>query len=205
MFDVNALYAELQDYLDELASKFVDKYIPADPAVSPSDYSHDVKAYCVLAHAAFEEFIEAVVLAVIDNAVNKWIKQRTSDDVLIALLCWHGAKLKIDDDENSPETKPFDYLRVLINDAKAAFSQFVRHNHGVSILYLRKLLIPAAIEVKQDPSLLNSLRQLADGRGMYAHKGKVKVVVPPEDAKRYVKDVLLLCSDVRDKAFQALK
>lgn len=200
MADVNALFGDLTGYCQELAAKFVDTYIPADPSTDPTTYAHDVRAYCVLCHAAFEEFVEAVVLIVAKHSVDQWITARKTTDTVIALLCWHGAKLKIDDDETSAETKPFDYLRPLLQNAKAAFSREVHTNHGVSILYLRSLLIPVSMEVTNDVNLLNSLGKLAEGRGTYAHKGRVKTVLVPEDAKRYVDDVLKLCYNIRTQA-----
>ena len=54
--------------------------------------------------------------------------------------------------------------------------------------------------INPDANLLNSLEKLADGRGSYAHKGKVKTVLAPEDAKKYVQDVLTICDGVRVKA-----
>ncbi|HEY0722566.1 MAG TPA: HEPN domain-containing protein [Pyrinomonadaceae bacterium] len=204
MANLNALYGDLNSNVQELAAKFVDKFIPADPAASPSIYELDVRAYCVLSHAAFEDFIEAVVLAVCGHAVDQWITARKTTDVVLALLCWNGAKLTIDDDENSPETKPFDYLRPLVENAKAAFSREVHMNHGVSVRYLRSLLIPVNIEVPQDANLLNSLGKLAEGRGTYAHKGRVKSVLVPEDAKRYVEDVLRLCDNICKQAVAKL-
>jgi hypothetical protein len=200
MIDVDAEYKELCAYIKELAVKFIDKHLPADPSIEPSAYAHDVKAFCVLSHAAFEEFIEQVVLAVSSHAVDRWLARKRVNDVILALLSWHGAKLKIDDDEGSPETKPFDYLRPLIVEAKAEFSRKVHNNNGISIFYLRGLLIPVAIEIKQDVNLLNSLQKLAEGRGTYAHKGRVKTVLAPEDARRHVQDVLDLCDDIRAKA-----
>ncbi len=200
MADINALYSELVGYTQELTTKFVASYIPANPTTPPSDYAHDVRAYCVLSHAAFEEFVEAVVLTVANHAVDRWIVDRKVNDVVPALLAWHGAKLQVDDNENNQETKPFDYLRPLIENAKAAFSLEVYKNHGVSILYLRSLLTPVAIEIKQDANVLNSLKKLTEGRGTYAHKGRVKAVLAPEDSEKYVKDVLSLCDDIRAKA-----
>ncbi len=163
-------------------------------------YAHDVRAYCVLCHAAFEDYMETLVLTVASHAVDRWIIARKINDIIPALLAWNGAKIQIDDNEKAPETKPFDYLRPLVLEAKASFSREVYKNHGVSILYLRNLLIPVAIEINPDANLLNSLEQLAEGRGNYAHKGKVKAVLAPEDAKKYVKDVLTICDDVRLKA-----
>src|SRR5262245_53883539 len=119
--DVDALHGELTTYVTDLASKFVDKYIPANPGNSPDTYAHDVKAYCILAHAAFEEFIEGVALGLTDYATEQWRSQRKVSDVILALLCWHGEKMKIDDDENSTAVKPFDYLRLLVESAKISF------------------------------------------------------------------------------------
>ena len=204
MTDLNALYADLTSYITELDVKFIDRFLPANPATPPSDYEHDVRAYCVLCHAAFEDFIEKVAVDVVSYAVSQWTVARKMNDVIPALLVWRGAKMIIDDNEKAPEKKPFDYLRPLIDEAKAAFSRHVFNNHGVSVLYLRSLLLPVAIEIKPDANLLNSLEKLVEGRGSYAHKGKVKTVLAPEDAKRYVKDVLAICEDVKDKALNSI-
>jgi hypothetical protein len=134
--------------------------------------------------------------------VDQWVNARKINDVVPAILSWHGAKMKIDDNAKSAEKKPFDYLRQMIVEAKASFSRDVFKNHGVSILYLRNLLLPVAIEVNADTNLLNSLEKLTEGRGRYAHKGKVKAVFAPEDAKKYVQDVLTICDDVRAKALR---
>jgi hypothetical protein len=202
MADVNSLYNELVTHLEYLTKKFVDPFIPASPTSTPSDYEFDVRAYCVLSHAAFEDFVEAVVLRVASAAVNNWTIKRKVTDVIVSLVTRYGIKLKIEDDETAPERKPFDYLRPLISDAKAAFSRDVNKNHGISILHLRNLLIPVAIEIREDLNLLNSLQKLSEGRGHYAHKGRVTTMAP-EDAKRYVQDVLLLCDDIKSKAAAA--
>src|SRR6185436_7360169 len=104
MADIEHAYNGLSGYISELESKFVDAFLPADPATPPSAYAHDVKAFCVLSHAAFEEFVESVVLTVAAHAVDQWTSARKVNDVIPALLAWHGAKLKIDENEKNPET-----------------------------------------------------------------------------------------------------
>jgi hypothetical protein len=202
--DIDVRFGELSGYVEELAEKFVNRFLPADPATSPDAYALDVRAYCMLAHAAFEEFIEAVASEVVERVANGWLLHRTVSDVLLTLLSWHGSTLKIDENEGSVETKNFDYLRPLINAAKAAFSNEIHNNHGISIIHLRNLLTPIAIDIKQDAGLLNSLKQLAEGRGLYAHHGKVKSVLAPEYAKNYVEDCLSLCDDIKTKAIAKL-
>lgn len=200
MATIDELYISLADYMVRLQGKFVDIHIPTDPAVPPSQYELDVRSYCLLSHAAFEDFVERVVLHVVSKAVDSWIYHKKVNSVVILLVAWSGKRLSIDEDEKSPETRCFDYLRPLIEEAKSLYSIAVHNNHGVSKLYLRNLLTPAGIDLKQDVNLLNSLEKLANGRGEYAHKGSVKSVMAPEDAKRYVADVLVLCEDIRDKA-----
>ncbi len=39
MADLNALYTDLTSYIQELDAKFVDRFIPANPGMPPSDYS----------------------------------------------------------------------------------------------------------------------------------------------------------------------
>jgi|SRR5579872_1051472 len=202
MSDITTDYTELVSYIRDLDGKFINQFIPANPGTQPNDYEHDVRAYCVLCHAAFEDYIERVVLTVASHAVDQWITARKINDVIPTLLTWHGAKMKIDNNGKSAEQKPFDYLRPLVLEARSAFSNEVFKNHGVSILYLRNLLIPVAIEIKQDANLLNSLQKLADGRGSYAHKGKRGTVIAPEYAKNYVQDVLAICDHVREKALE---
>jgi len=197
---IEKLLIELKEQIDSLDTRFVAPHIPADPATSQKDLEHDVRAFCVLCHAAFEEFFESTALILAKFAAEQWKTARKANDVIIALLSWHGSKLKIDEDEKNPEKKPFDYLRELVNEAKTAFSREIHNNHGTSIIYLRNLLIPVAIEIKQDPNILNSLKQLALSRGDYAHKWRAKTFVAPEDARGYVRDVILLCEHVKEKA-----
>jgi hypothetical protein len=159
MVDIDALHKELTSHVDELTQKFLATYIPADPSIPPESYAHDVKAYCMLSHAAFEEFFEGIALSLTEYATNKWLAERKVNDILIALLCWHGAKMKIDDDETSPEKRPFEYLRPLVDSAKVSFSREVHKNHGVSILYLRGLLVPVGIEIPAGRQLAQLFKQ----------------------------------------------
>jgi len=71
MVDIDALHKELTSHVDELTQKFLATYIPADPSIPPESYAHDVKAYCMLSHAAFEEFFEGIALSLTEYATNK--------------------------------------------------------------------------------------------------------------------------------------
>ena len=51
---------KLELYLLELEEKYIDTH--DDPLEDPDKYKLDVRSYCVLSHAAFEEFVENICL-----------------------------------------------------------------------------------------------------------------------------------------------
>ena len=53
-------YEDLQDYILELVVKYVEPH--RNSLESPSDYKLDVRSFCILCHAAFEEFLENITL-----------------------------------------------------------------------------------------------------------------------------------------------
>lgn len=201
MNDFVTLYNELDLHILDLQKEFIDSFIPAEPSVEPLEYIHKVKAYCILAHAAFEEYFENISLKIMNKSIEDWYNSRRYNDTLVAMVATYGIKLKIDTDENNDETQIFDYLRNCFEDCKRKFSRDVYDNHGISLKYLRCLLTPVAIDIKPDINLLNSLSKLAIERGEYAHKRITRrTILPPEDAKHYVEDCLKLCEDIKNKA-----
>jgi hypothetical protein len=198
MADIDLLFTELQKHINELEQEFIQPFLPANPAIGPDQYALKVRAYCILSHAAFEEFFETIALEVMDRSITEWLNTRKITDSLLTLVSCYGLKIDIEDDKLQ---KVFDHLYRLLEEAKRTFSREIHDNHGISQKYLRKLLIPVGLDLKQDdPVLLNSLVQLSNERGPYAHKGTVNRVLAPEDAKKYVVDCLELCSDIRLKA-----
>lgn len=200
MSDFENLLKELKKHIEDLQKTFIDAFIPTDPSTRPEAYEHQVRAYCILCHAAFEEYFENIALKVMSLSLNEWMISRKYTDTLMTLVLYYGLKIEIDEDEEKAETKVFDYLRPLFEDIKNKFSTDVHKNHGISLKYLRKLLIPVAIDIKEDIGQKNSLQKLAKERGEYAHKGLIKTVLAPEDARSYVNDCLNLCEDVKAKA-----
>ena len=198
---INILYAELETHLQTLESKFIASFLPTvAPLVTPSEYEHFVKAYCVLSHAAIEDFTEKVALRVMSQSIEEWIMQRKSSETLITLVCFYGSKLNISDNENENERSCYQQLKEIFDVIKRDFSQDIHKNHGISIKYLRRLLTPIAIDIPTDVITINSLQQLANERGDYAHKSKARRVLSPEDAQKYVYDCLNLCSEIRNRA-----
>lgn len=195
------------DHLDQLRQllqgyddRFIAKYIPANPEEGPDDWLLDVKAYCLLAHGAFEEYFESVSTHLMGQAERKWIYEKKLSVTLLMAVARYGLKCEIAAEDEAPETKIYDHVRRLAEEAKKRFSHDVDGNHGISPKYLRSLLTPVGIEFLPDPVLSSSLIQLARERGKYAHRGSVNKCISPEDAKNCVDDCLLLAVDVEAKA-----
>jgi len=197
------LFNNLKIYVATLEDRFIKQYIPVDPEIGPGEYEISVKAYCLLSHAAIEEYVEEVVLKIMQRSIDDWTTKRKIVDGLLTLISYYGLRLKIDEGED--ETKIYDYLRKILKEAKEKFSHDIEKNHGIGIANLRQLLLPVGIDIKQDENIKNSIKKLASERGLYAHyqrgdrKG-AKKVLSPEDAKNYVDDCLNLCEDIKNKA-----
>jgi hypothetical protein len=188
----------------ELEDRFIQPFLPVDPLLPPSAYELDVRAYCVLCHAALEEFVEKVVMYMMTEAVDGWLATRDVTDTLLTLVGYYRLEITIEEEEDQPQARVFDLLRKMLAKAKKNFSGEVSINHGVSLKYLRKLLIPVALDVPDNAIWLNSLAQLAKERGAYAHSGQLSKVLAPEDAQTYVFDCLLLCDEIRRQAVAKL-
>lgn len=214
MFSLTALQIELSDNILEIKKIFIQKYLPATPEHTPDVYQHDVKAYCILAHAIFEEFVETLSLEVMNHSTNEWLTKRSLSAALIALCLFYNSKLSIEEDEDKDQPRSFDALRESIDEAKRAHSLTIYNNHGFSLKYLRTILSPVAVDVTSNPKFTNSLRVLADARGSYAHKSaksalfvdraKASRPMTPEKARDIVEDCLELCAALSKEASKYL-
>src|SRR6266496_4836232 len=198
MSDIEDAYTELNKIIVDLENKFINPYLPTDPNIPPAAYSLDVKAYCVLSHAALEEYFERIARKVLENfVVAIYDRRRKIDRGILMLIRSHADTIKFAD-----ETKEtIHYLRELSETVNKRFSNYIHNNHGISAKeYLANLMLPLGIDIPRDPILLNSLDQLAKERGEYAHLGTVQKILSPEDAKAYVHDCLILSEKIKKQA-----
>lgn len=193
------LFKSLSVLLQEYEERFIKPYMPTDPSVGPSIYELDVKAYCLLSHAAFEDFFESVALNLMSLSIKKWISSKDVTDTLLMLLCSYGLKLEISSEDKAEEVTVYDRIRLLSEEVKRRFSNDIHGNHGISPKYLRSLLVPIAIDFNLEANASNSLQKLSQERGEYAHKGFVKRSLAPEDAFKHVQDCLALAENVKNK------
>lgn len=207
MADIDKLFLDMEGYVNNLETTYLSKYI-ADKTSSPKDYDNDVKSFCILSHAALEEFSETVAITVMDITVHNFVYHHKITEPLVSLLHFKSngdAYLsKTEEDDKIEILTSYDYIRARLDEIKGRFSKEVFNNHGASLKYLKQLLMPVSIDIPNDPTLLNSLKLLAKERGSYAHKflekGSVKKSIAPEDAKTIVSDCLKLCNEIKEKA-----
>ena len=107
------------------------------------------------------------------------------------------------DELNNLTRKSESYAKDVIKEMKKFFETTVKDNHGASLKYILKLLVPIGIDVPNDLNLLNSLQKLAEYRGSYAHsQGNLIQVMSASDMLTYILDVLKLCKKIDSSIFE---
>lgn len=191
MHSIKSSFDELELYLLELEENYIDTH--QDPMETPDDYKFDVRSYCVLSHAAFEEFVENVCVYVLDKVVDEF---ELNKKISISSLCLMHFKsgdthTYIDDDKWKNSDRIYDYLLGQFKKIKDDFSKYIMtKNHGVGLKYLKQLLIPLGIDIPLDPIHQTALDQLTKFRGSFAHTSHRAIRhISPNDARVYVYDV----------------
>jgi hypothetical protein len=229
-------YIELRKYSFGLYLQFLKQHIRSQNLIPTKDEEVAVKAFCVLAHAALEEYFEEISLSIIKGAYRRFEAKNFIDTLLsnqqqvdevnkimtsviqtfVLASCFYvhtsngsktfkAYKSKINEINKPGETLTTDvmsklktkaglYAKEILHDTVAFFEDHLRNNHGASLKYLLKILIPCGIDIPDELSLLNSLQKLADYRGKYAHTtGNLNVVLSASDAVVYMRDTIKLC------------
>lgn len=202
MTTVKSLQDDLGSEIASLKKRFIERWLPADPNLGPEAFEHDVKAFCVLAHAVFEEFAEELSLLAMESARLAWRSRRFSHGT-IALLCGYKRTVEFVDNDFEDQQRVRDQVESGIERCRASHNYTISQNHGFSRAYLRSLFTPVGVDVPDDASLLQSLSELAEARGSFAHSransahfGKRRSArrpMTPERAQEIVEGSLLLC------------
>ena len=186
-------FITLQDYLLDIEIKYIcplEKKLLLDKADEL-----DLRSYCVLSHAAFEEFAENMSLKVLDEITKNFANTKQISVGLIMLLHIKGSPEDIDKIDLL-----YDYILEKLKDIKSSFSkEIATNNHGVSLKYLKRMFIPIGIDIPNNSRLISSLDQLAKYRGDFAHKfssKKIKTIPSPLDLVSYVSDITEMMGEI---------
>lgn len=199
--ELKSKYDALEGHLLELIYRYIDSH-KKKVLERPDEYKLDVHSFCILCHAAFEEFIEDVTLYSVNRIEREFnCPNRKFSFATLCLLHFDENAKKITDEKDWPNVYN-DYLSARILKRKAELSRYAKQeNHGIDIKYLRKLLLPIGIDVPRNPAEVSALTKLKEIRGAYAHSyARIQRVVTPEDAENIVYDVLHMVERIKDKA-----
>ncbi|WP_445391535.1 HEPN domain-containing protein [Stenotrophomonas muris] len=213
MTTVSQFRADLGLEIDSLRDRFISPWMQVVPGHTPDQFEHDVKAFCVLAHAAFEEYAEQLSLLAMHSARDAWLQKRFSFST-IALLCSYGVSIKSEESDGKEQNRFYDQVREGFVDVLKLHSNVVANNHGFSRPYLRSLFTPVGVDIPEDALLLQSLRELAEARGSFAHSrasaahyGRQRSAMrpmTPEKANTAVLACLSICDELGKRVEQVL-
>jgi hypothetical protein len=208
--DLKKLFRELKSDINRIERAYIRKFLKT-PLATPEKYELSVKAYCVLCHAAFEQFAEEVANIVLTQVVEDYKNNQKVSLAIVNLLHFmtSGTGSLGKDEYRSAPLVIYDYIRVTLEKVKGTLSNFINGdngNNGIGVKNLNKLFVPLGIEVPRDPSLLNSLKLLSNERGHYAHKrkdgGVIRHSLAPEDARKVVTDCIEIFKQIKDEALK---
>jgi hypothetical protein len=209
MSDFDHMYSDLDADIVDIRMRYIDKYVPAKPEHTPEVFEYDVKAFCVLSHAVFEEYVELISEKIMTVIATEFLDRKISL-ATASLLLTYADKPKFSDSDVIEAATCFDAVRQAIEDCKKKHSEALRDNHGFALKYMRKILHPVGINAPKDEFRIESVRKLAKARGSFAHSRaklamygeykKARIPLSPEDAVDIVSDCLALCKDICEAA-----
>jgi hypothetical protein len=198
MTDYSGRFIVLKEHIDALERKFIEHHIAVAVPASPDSYDLDIRAFCVLSHAAFEQFVEDICVGLAQDAQNAWLYNQCCSQPLLALMAFQRDRLVIDSD---PTVSFSTHIRLASEAARIDFSNYLRiQNHGVSVKYLRHMLLSVGLDIPDNAVWLGSLNQLAGQRGDLAHKSHVKKIPSPKDVQDWVHDCVNMFKKICDDA-----
>lgn len=204
-------YNYLEKYINSLIAKYITPHVTS--LNKPSIYDNDVRAFCVLTHAAFEGYLEELALYAMDWSFKRYTNTgKITRPLLMLVLCYgdrNDVKKHISNFDNWSTMKASDVLRNSINDVMKAHSNKIKNNNGFSLKYCSDILLPVAINAPNNGKLTSAVDSLKDYRGLYAHThrnyGKIIKSTSPNDVKDVVTDCLKFCENIRDSALQVCR
>jgi hypothetical protein len=198
---LDELFSELERNLERLKGRYIDSHL-ADVLSEGAEL--DVKSYCILSHALFEQFIEGICAAVANAAKSAWdTPTRVVTRPLLTLINYHGEQCSTEVKHPGSIRYGYDVVRDAVDEALKKYLTYLRQeNHGITEAHLRKMLWPVGIEVPTEMRYEGSLAQLTKNRGFHAHGYDIKKTIAPQEALQWVTDCKDLCREIKDAGKQ---
>ena len=109
MVSINDARNNLELYLLEVEEKYLKSHL--NTTETPNEYLFDVKCYCILCHAAFEEFVENICIVILNELCDNYIKHQRISYSTLCLLHFNCNAGNINDDTWNDNQRLFDYFK----------------------------------------------------------------------------------------------
>lgn len=149
--------------------------VPEDECISALDHLK-VQSFILLAHAAFEQYIEEIVTAVSREAHSQLKRQNRICRAMLSLVA-SEAMQQVNDDIARRKIKAAaaSDLLVFASSAVANLTQDIRANHGVTTEDQNRLFLQIGIAPEEvDLGVSAALDAFGTKRGSIAHKFKMQ-------------------------------
>ncbi|HEH9440766.1 TPA: hypothetical protein SIA39_002791 [Aeromonas sobria] len=169
----------LSDTKKDLDDKFLKPHLN-NPTAVLEDFKFDVKSYCVLLHAAIEDFIEGVALSIFRASCDIYLKEGVITIPFMYALHMSGALEKriteiAEDDvdqkngEIAHPVSPSIFFMNQIKSAELHIQDLLGKNHGISRKYLKKILMALGVHIEFTDINYSHWKSISEYRGAYAH------------------------------------
>lgn len=177
--------------------------LPSDPtAIYTRGETLLLKGYCILVHAAIEEYLEQTAVELVDSHCSKWkLASRPKPTMVhLALMAHHAKPYKKQELNTVKSIIAKSSIEERLEEARQNYHGVVKMNNGITVTHLKKLLRPTGMSLQIGPDRESALSQLKKYRGEYAHRGQITKCPSAKELTEIADECLLLCAEVRDAA-----
>jgi len=190
MTESSAAFAQLELAIVEARGILQD--LPEHDVVSRL---HELKlrSFVLLCHAAFEEYLERVSLAVLSNSLKAFEKDGVVRDPLLAAGSFYKIVLANEINVRFAGDRLQDVLDVVFKRAISEHKKAVDENHGVKTKDQDVLFLPLGIRLFEfDRILSQSLNSFGELRGGMAHGFGMKTITPKAGQEAKIHNMIRL-------------
>ncbi len=156
---------------------------------------HELKlrSFVLLCHAAFEEYLERVSLAVLSNSLMAFEEDGVVRDPLLAASSFYKIVLANEVNARVAGDRLQDVLDVVFKRAISEHQKAVDENHGVKTKDQDALFLPLGVRVFEFDRLLSqSLNSFGVLRGGMAHGFGMKTIAPKAGQEAKIHSIIRL-------------
>lgn len=182
----SADFRALKRRLSVLRARFLPRKFSQMGAYSAKQLDR-ARAYCLLAHAEIEHYLEKRAREIVVSAMRKWRESRYVSHTLVHLACnINGNRVGLPTKLGCPES-----VTSILQEAVNQYFHSLDTNHGIRIENILRILLPIGVrESDLDPVWLSTIDAFGGRRGRAAHSSAVTYTIDPQDELNTVKSIM---------------